>query len=129
MVLRLDDSTLATLVRALRDVPPKKRQYHLRKLTAKADPSRQLRRYYRKKLGRMSLHLEIDPEGVADCLRSVGLSATRPLPSAVVGLRGWRGRSIRYSRSSGKGRQLGAPSPKPTHSTFQIGGRTIDVAA
>src|SRR6516165_8220184 len=74
MVLRLDDATLATLVRALRDVPPEKRKHHLRKLAAKVDPSRQLKRYYRKKAGRMSLHLEIDPEGVADCLRSVGLS-------------------------------------------------------
>jgi len=74
MVLRLDDATLATLVRALRDVPPEKREYYLRKVAAKADPSRQLKRYYRKKAGRMSLHLEIDPEGVADCLRSLGLS-------------------------------------------------------
>jgi|SRR5215831_10028410 len=74
MVLRLDDAALASLIRALRDVAPEKRQYHLRKLAAKADPSRQLRRYYRRKAGRMSLHLEIDPEGVADCLRSVGLS-------------------------------------------------------
>jgi len=74
MILRLDDATLATLVRALREVPVAKRKHHLRKLAAKVDPSRQLKRYYRKKLGRMSLHLEIDPEGVADCLRSVGLS-------------------------------------------------------
>ena len=49
-------------------------EIHLRKLAAKVDPSRQLKRYYRKKAGRMSLHLELDPEGVADCLRSVGVS-------------------------------------------------------
>jgi hypothetical protein len=74
MVLRLDDATLATLIRALREVPVAKRKHHLQKLAAKADPSRQLRRYYRRKAGHMSLHLEIDPEGVADCLRSVGIS-------------------------------------------------------
>jgi|SRR5215469_10626108 len=74
MVLRLDDAALASLIRALREVAPEKREHHLRKLAAKVDPSRQLRRYYRKKAGRISLHLEIDPEGVADCLRSVGLS-------------------------------------------------------
>src|SRR5262249_24348440 len=74
MVLRLDDAALASLVRALRAVPREKRAFHLRRLAAKTDPSPQLRYYRRRKAGRMSLHLEIDPEGVADCLRSVGLS-------------------------------------------------------
>src|SRR5262249_9512915 len=73
-MLRLDDAALASLIRALRAVPREKRAFHLRRLAAKVDPSRQLKRYYRRKAGRMSLHLEIDPEGVADCLRSVGLS-------------------------------------------------------
>jgi hypothetical protein len=73
MVLRLDDATLATLIRALRDVPPEKREYYLRKVAAKVDPSRQLRRYYRDKYGLMSLRIEIDPDSVATCLREVGL--------------------------------------------------------
>jgi len=73
MVLRLDDATLATLIRALRAVPREKRQYHLRKLAAKVDPSRQLKRYYRNKYGLVSLRIEIDPDSVATLLRSVGL--------------------------------------------------------
>ena len=60
----------------------------------KANPSRQLRRYYRRKAGRMSLHLEIDPEGVAGCLRSIGVSVwtvDKPtLRAALEGfLEGW----------------------------------------
>jgi hypothetical protein len=74
MVLRFDDAALATLIRVLRAVPPEERSNLLQKLAAKHDPSRQLKRYYRRKRGRMSLHLELDPEGVADCLRSVGVS-------------------------------------------------------
>ena len=71
MVLRLDDAALASLVRALREVPVAKRKHHLRK--AKADPSRQLRRYYRNKYGITTLRIEFDADTVATCLRSVGL--------------------------------------------------------
>jgi hypothetical protein len=72
-MLCFDDAALATLIRVLRAVPPQERSQHLQRLAAKHDPSRQLKRYYRNKYGRVSLRIEVDADSVASLLRSVGL--------------------------------------------------------